>query len=236
MILTIGAMDGEISACSKAISNSSTHHSISGTRLILGTLEGWEVALGKSGVGKAMSALCAQSMIEYLISLGKRPRALVFTGLAGALNPQYEIGDTVVSRDCVQHDLNATELGIPLGTVPYSPYRFLTADPVLVAAMMSFSPAAGVLREGRILTGDQFISRRDEPRYEYLRKELNGDAVEMEGAAVALCATVNNIPFLLIRTISDKSDGSAAVKFSEFLPIASENSLMALRHLLRNLD
>jgi 5'-methylthioadenosine/S-adenosylhomocysteine nucleosidase len=234
LIIILGAMDGEISAFRSAIAEGDCQTAVSaaGSDVLIGTLEGRAVALARAGVGKAMSALSAQSVIELLARRGTPAGTLLFTGLAGAVNPDYEIGDTVFSRDCVQHDLDATALGITRGAVPYTGYRFLEADPGLLEAAAEYRPEAGTPRFGRVLTGDQFISRRDDPDHAYLLDELSGDAVEMEGASVALCAAVNRIPFLLIRTISDRADGSAAVKFNEFLPIASENSLRAVRHLL----
>jgi 5'-methylthioadenosine/S-adenosylhomocysteine nucleosidase len=238
LILILGAMDGEITAFRSALGTDEnlSLRSRAGSEILTGTLEGHPVALAKAGVGKALSALSAQSIIE-LLALRKTPvTAILFTGLAGALNPKYGIGDTVFSTDCLQHDLDATALGIPRGTVPYTGYRFLTADPALLAAAEGYVPDSGSVRFGRILTGDQFVSRRDRPEYAYLIDELSGDAAEMEGAAVALCAAVNGLPFLLIRTISDRADGSAAVNFHEFLPVASENSLQAVRHVLRNLE
>mgnify|MGYP003563992990 CR=1 FL=1 len=241
MILILGAMEGEITAFRHALENGEDRDpqvlkSRAGSELIIGELEGVPVALARAGVGKAMSALSAQSMIEVLERRGYEIRAILFTGLAGALNPQYEIGDTVFSLDCVQHDLDAVSLGIPRGTVPYTGYRFLVADPRLLAAAETYHPGEGTVRFGRILTGDQFINRRDDPTLAYLREELAGDAAEMEGAAVALCAAVNRIPFLLIRTISDRADGSAAVNFTQFLPVASENSLRAVCGILTALS
>jgi len=95
-----------------------------------------------------------------------------------------------------------------------------------------FTPAKGKLHQGRICTGDQFITHREMDSHAYLTEELAGDGVEMEGASVALVCSVNRVPFLVARTISDRADGSAASNFEEFLPQASQNSLDLVRFLL----
>lgn len=233
MIILLGAMDGEISSFRHAIEDGKTRSTRNGTEVFIGRLEGRDVALARAGVGKAMSGITAQSIIDMLYENGTPPEGLIFTGLAGAINPELKIGDTLLSVDCIQHDLDATSLGIPRGTVPYTGYRFLEADRLLLENASGYEPAAGRVHRGRILTGDQFIHMRDDKRFRYMIDELKGDAVEMEGAAVALCAVMNSLPFLLIRTISDQADGKAVVKFNEFLPVASENSLMAVRYLLK---
>ena len=235
MILILGAMSGEIAAFLEHIDGALRHEPLPGLSIHDGTLEQQAVTVARSGVGKAMSALSCQCIIDFLSHKNKRPGHIIFTGLAGAINPVLEIGDTLVASDCVQHDLDASALGIPRGTVPDSPYRFLEADRELFEAAMSYKPREGTIHSGRILTGDQFIADRSSDYYRYLSDELEGDGVEMEGAAVALCAAVNNIPFLLLRTISDEADGNAKVQFREFMPQASKNSLEAVRHILRTM-
>ncbi|HAK46543.1 MAG TPA: 5'-methylthioadenosine/adenosylhomocysteine nucleosidase, partial [Spirochaeta sp.] len=90
-------------------------------------------------------------------------------------------------------------------------------------------------KKGRVLTGDQFINRAHKPEYGYLREELEGDIVEMEGAAAGLTAMINKIPFLLIRAVSDNADGEAMGSYKKFLKIASESSFSLIRYILSNL-
>ena len=233
MILILGAMDSEIEAFLEHIDPAVKYELLTNLVVHEGMLEQQPVTIARTGVGKAMSALNCQCIIEFLIREDKRPACIIFTGLAGAINPELKIGDTLVASDCVQHDLDTTILGIPRGTVPDSPYRFLESDRELFEVAMSYSPQEGTVYSGRILTGDQFIHNSRSESYRYMTDELKGDAVEMEGAAVALCAAVNHIPFLLIRTISDEADGNARIKFREFVPRASQNSLGVVRHILR---
>ena len=235
-MLILGAMDSEIAAFLECIEAAVCYEPLPDIVLHEGILEQRSVVVAKSGVGKAMSALSCQFIIDFLAQKGQKPSHIIFTGLAGAINPALHIGDTLVASDCVQHDLDARVLGIPRGTVPDTSYRFIVADRNLLEAAQSYKPQKGQVHSGRILTGDQFVHDHSSASYRYMTDELEGDGVEMEGAAVALCAAVNNISFLLIRTISDEADGNAKLNFREFLPQASKNSLEAVRHIIRTMS
>ena len=226
MIVILGAMESEIAAFLTLLQNkqSQTRHGIEEHR---GQLAGKEVLVSRSGVGKAMAAMRAQHFIDTL-----QPEALLFTGLAGSLRPHIAIGDTVLARDLVQHDFTGIEDNHPRGEIPFTGLRYLNTDPELLKIASSFVSAEGKVHLGRICTGDQFISHRDLTSHAYLVHELEGDAVEMEGAAIALVCTLNQIPFLVARTISDEANGAAAVSFAEFLPRASDNSLALVQHIL----
>ncbi len=224
MTLILGAMDGEIAESRANLQRASTTE-WNGFQTHHGWIEDREVLVAKTGVGKSLSAMFCQYLIDTHV-----PDRILFSGIAGALDPSLEIGDTLVARDCVIHDMDATALGFKLGEIPYSPYRVFTCDPNLVAQAAAVEPMEGRVVTGRVLTGDQFVASA-QTRNE-LRAALNGDAVEMEGASVGLVATVNRIPFLLIRTISDKADGRAHTNFSSFLQFASRNSWHYLRQIV----
>jgi len=196
-----------------------------------GQLEGQEVLVSKSGVGKVMSAMVTQHLIDRW-----HPKAVIFTGLAGSLQPHIEIGDTLLAADLVQHDMESAALNLPRGQVPFSNYRFLPSHPALLELAAGYRPANGRLHQGRICTGDQFITYREMVTHAYLTEELEGDGVEMEGASVALVCSVNRVPFLVARTISDRADEDAATNFEAFLPQASQNSLDLVRFILREID
>ena len=129
----------------------------------------------------------------------------------------------VVSRDCIQHDLDATALGFELGQVPYTDYRILRADPRLVELALATPVAGQRVVAGRILTGDQFVSDPEATLRGRL-SELDGSVVEMEGAAIALVATVNRVPFVIIRSVLDKADVAAPADFGAFLRRAAASS------------
>ncbi len=226
MIVILGAMDSEISSFLSIMDkvkvrrwNGFEHHQ--------GTIEGRAVLVSKSGVGKVMAAMMTQHLIDDY-----QPVAVLFTGLAGSLQPHIAIGDTLIASDLVQHDMETSAIGFPRGQIPFSDWRFLPADPRLLRIASDFIPSAGSRHLGRICTGDQFISHREMASHAYLRDELAGDGVEMEGASVTQVCAINTVPCLVVRTISDKADGSAAVNFEEFLPRASLNSLDFVRYML----
>ncbi|HKP95923.1 MAG TPA: 5'-methylthioadenosine/adenosylhomocysteine nucleosidase [Fibrobacteria bacterium] len=190
-------------------------------------LQGREAVLVKSGVGKVFSALVSQHLIDAYL-----PSSLIFTGVAGALNPDYAIGDVVISRDCLQHDVDGRALGFPRGNLLYTDYRAFAADPSLAAAALSARADGHKIHSGRILTGDQFMTRDEINHHRYLMDELRGDAVEMEGGAMAQVCAVNGIPYLVVRTISDRADGDAVQDFTRFLPVVAQNSFAIVKHIL----
>lgn len=225
-ILILSALDEELRALRAELALKKDEQ-WGGQPILYGTLFGKEVVLARSGVGKAISAATAQRLCDLV-----RPKRLIFTGVAGALNPEYQIGDIVIARDVVQHDLDASPLGFARGLIPYTDIRFLQADPDLCGCAASVRLDGTTIRVGRILTGDQFITHEVRARAHYLTEELAGDAVEMEGAAVALVAHLNHVPWLLIRTISDRADGGAVLDFGAFLQRTAAHEVQLLREIL----
>lgn len=195
-----------------------------------GNLFGTSVVVSKSGVGKVHAALVTQRLIDVY-----QPKQLIFTGLAGSLNEKLEIGDIVVSRDLIQHDFIAHPQ-FPRYTIPrynrVDTFHIFSADQKLVAKALKYQPTSHKVAEGRILTGDQFLTRTELNAYKHLTEELHGDVVEMEGAAVAQVCTINRLPFVVIRTISDKANEHAHIDFAAFLPKAASNSLGIVKAIL----
>ena len=187
-----------------------------------------DVTVLHSGVGKVSAAMVAQYAVDHF-----RPDYLIVTGIAGALSGGLQLGDVVVSRDCVQHDLDVTALGVPVGQVPRTEHRFLAADARLVALAMATEVPGQHVVAGRILTGDQFVAAAA-TRQERLRR-LNGTAVEMEGAAVALVAAVNRVPFVIVRAVANHADGAAPAEFGACLRRAAANSCTVCAGILRGL-
>ncbi len=191
-------------------------------------LHGHDLILVKSGVGKVNAALCAQLLVD-----GFDTEAILCTGTAGAVNPALEIGDIVVAEDCVQHDLEVDFLGLPRGQIPFTELRFFETAERLVQKATALSLPEHRLHMGRVLTGDAFV--QDEAYRQELRHELEGDCVEMEGAAVGQVATLNGVPYLVVRAISDRADGSSDVDFQTFLQEAAHSSARVVIHLLEAL-
>lgn len=228
VIAIIGALDEEIKTFVAHLENPIEEHWKEFT-FYEGILSGKKVVIVKCGVGKVFAALTTQKLIDTY-----QPRAIIFSGVAGALNIDYEIGDIVVAKDCIQHDLEAEALNIPRGTVPYTDYNYFNSDPHLLSLALSVKIDHNV-HQGRVLTGDQFLTKRAMNQFKYLTDELNGDAVEMEGAAVGQVCTVNEIPFIIIRTISDKANEEASVNFTTFVEEVAKNSFAITSHILSSI-
>lgn len=189
---------------------------------------GHDLVLVRSGVGKVNAALCTQLLVERYA-----PDAVVCTGTAGALHDDLDIGDIVVAEDCVQHDLHVEFLDLPRGQVPFTDLRFFSAAPALVHRAQDVSLTDCTTRTGRVCTGDTFV--QDPSARAEIRTALKGDCVEMEGAAVGQACTINDVPFLLVRAISDRADGSSEVDFQAFLHEAADASAQLVLDLLDTL-
>lgn len=226
----IGALDEELTLLKGALTRCEAKRE-GPFEYLFGELEGKRVCVTRSGVGKVQAAMTTQAMISRC-----SPSAIIFTGVAGALNPSLEIGDLVVGSSALQHDLDATGLGFARGEVPYLNVTELSAAPELVKRALGFVPRSGAkVVQGRILSGDQFITHGAVASHRYLIDELNGDAIEMEGASFALVCHLHEVPFLILRTISDKANDAAHLDFQSFLPVASAQSLDCVRFILAGL-
>ena len=227
MIAIIGAMDSEIEEFLKHSSNVK-ENSWGDFTFHTAELMNQAIVISKSGVGKVVSAMVTQKIVDLF-----QPKAIIFTGIAGALAEDLDIGDIIVSRDCIQHDLDLSPLGFERGQIAYTNYRIINADPSLTSKALSFSHDGCTIRLGRILTGDQFFTASHLDDYRSVLDELGGDVIEMEGASVGTVAMFNNIPFVIIRTVSDKANHEAHIDFNNFLPIASKNSFLITKHILK---
>lgn len=194
-----------------------------------GNFHGKAVIYCKSGVGKVNAAVCTQ----ILLDLGAD--CVLFTGVAGAVDPQLNIGDIVVSTSCIQHDMDCTPLGFARGTIPFHARSEFMADARLVelAASASERLFSGHSLKGKVLSGDQFIASRETVKL--LHETMQGACAEMEGASVAQVCDMNEVPFVIIRSMSDKADGSAHVNFPEFTVTASKHSYQIIDDMLQNI-
>ncbi|MNI56329.1 Aminodeoxyfutalosine nucleosidase [compost metagenome] len=186
--------------------------------------------LCKSGVGKVNAAVTTQILLDTF-GVSK----VLFTGVAGAVHPGLDIGDIVISSRCIQHDMDVTALGYPKGVIPYQEVSTFEADEALVQLA---EQACKELKQhavtGIVLSGDQFIASSEVVAS--LREQLNGACAEMEGAAVAQVCYMNGAPFVIIRSMSDKADGSAHVNYRDFTVLASQRSHAILEYMLKALQ
>ena len=223
----IGAMDEEIIRL-KANMDIQLTKTIAGFEFYKGRLNGRDTVLVKCGIGKVNAALCTQALIDAFA-----PGCIINTGVAGSMAEGVGIGDVVVSLDLVQHDFDTSTFGDDLiGTIPRLGKRFFEADKALIQAA---SACKGIkIHKGRIATGDQFIA--DKGKKDRIRELFSPLCVEMEGAAIAQACYLNNMPFVVIRSISDGSDDDADVSFEKFVHIAAENSSLIVEELLKNYE
>lgn len=187
-----------------------------------------KVVVVRSGIGKVNAGICAQILADVF-----SVDAIINTGIAGSLNKNINIGDIVLSTDVVQHDMDATGFGYRKGQIPQMPVFFFNADDNLrrLAAEVckEVNPDIQVF-EGRIASGDQFVCDQDVKNR--IVSEFSAYATEMEGAAIGQAAYLNEIPFLVVRAISDKADGSAQMDYSEFEKAAVDHSVRLTLNML----
>jgi len=225
----IGAMDEEIALYLEAMGQTK-QTAKAGIAYYEGELEGKDVVLCKSGVGKVNAAVTTQILIDQF-----QTERVIFTGVAGALHPDLNIGDIVVSTDCLQHDIDVSALGFAPGQIPFTEQWVWEADEELrqqaIEAGRELAAGAGVqVVSGRILSGDQFVASRE--KVQWLHEQFDAHCTEMEGAAVGQVCAMNSVPFVVVRSMSDKADGSAHVNFVEFTRLASERSYAIVRKML----
>lgn len=207
----IGAMELEVEEL-KAHMNVTSVVKKAGMEFYEGTLGGARAVVVRSGIGKVNAALCVQILVDLF-----NITHVINTGVAGSLNARFDIGDIVISRDVIHHDVDATVFGYPLGEIPQLGVRAFPADSRLIElALAACEEANPDIRTavGRVVSGDQFISSREVK--DRLIRDFQGDCAEMEGASIAHAAFLNKIPFVIIRAISDKADDSAQMDYPAF--------------------
>ncbi len=229
MLGIIGAMDEEVNKLKEVMENVEICSKAS-MDFYKGIMNGKDVVVVRSGIGKVNAGICTQILVD-LYSVD----AVINTGIAGSLNPSIDIGDIVLSTDTVQHDMDATGFGYALGVIPRMETSVFKADERL--RKLAKEACVRVNRdvkifEGRVVSGDQFVS--DKAKKEYISDNFDGFCTEMEGAAIAQAAYLNNIPFLIIRAISDKADDSATVDYPTFEAKAIENSVRLVKEMVAN--
>ena len=183
----------------------------------------------RSGIGKVNAGICAQILAgDYKVD------AIINTGIAGSLDAAIDIGDIVLSTDALQHDVDAVAFGYPLGQIPRMDTLSFPADKKLadIAEKCQAKVCSDIkVFKGRVVSGDQFIA--DKTVKERIIENFGGLCTEMEGAAIAQAAYLNNIPYLIIRAISDKADDSASVDYPTFERKAIDNSVELLKEMIK---
>ena len=201
-----------------------------GATFTKGTLHGKEVVVTECGIGKVNAAVTAQVMIDLF-----SPQALINSGVAGALSDKLRVGDVVISEDAIQHDYDTTAFGDPMGLICFANEQRvdMPADKELCEKLLSACKTLDdtTVLKGRIATGDQFIS--DTEKRLSLGKEFNALACEMEGGAVGQVCYRNNVPFAILRCISDDLTNSTSMDYEAFKSFAANKTTTALSEFIK---
>ena len=227
MIGIIGAMDEEVAQIVEIMTIEKEENKAQ-MNFKQGKLNGKDVVVVRSGIGKVNAAVCTQVLaddfkVDYVIN----------TGIAGSLKAQIDIADIVISSDVLHHDMDATGFGYALGQIPRMDTLSFKADDRLIElakeSCAKAVPQIGV-HVGRVVSGYQFIS--DKEVKNKIADNFDGYCTEMEGAAIAQAAYLNNIPFVILRAISDKADDSATMDYPAFEKQAIKNSVLLIKELV----
>ena len=227
MIGIIGAMEEEVAHLKEAMQVEKTVERAAMT-FVKGKLDGKDVVVVRSGIGKVNAGICAQILADLF-----EVDTLINTGVAGSLDAALDIGDIVISTDAVQHDMDVSALGDPLGQIPGMDAFAFPADERLVQLAGQANEEANPdihTFTGRVVSGDQFVS--DGAVKERLVTQFQAKCTEMEGAAIAQAAYLNKISCVIIRAISDKADNSSTMDYAAFEKQAITHTVRLVRNLM----
>ena len=215
----IGAMEQEVTLLKSKINNCQLQE-IAGSKFYTGDMNGVDVVLLQSSIGKVAAALSTSILLDRF-----KVTEVINTGSAGGFDPSLNLGDVVVSTDVAYHDADVTAFGYTMGQMAGQPATFTSNEKLLDVAeqaLSAMSPAPHAVR-GLICTGDAFVCTAE--RQNYIREHFpNVIAVEMEAAAIAQACHQFNVPFVVVRAISDVADKESPMTFDEFLPLAAKSS------------
>lgn len=195
-----------------------------------GTLFDKDVVAVVCGIGKVNAAICTQILIT---SFGVDK--VINVGVAGGVKKDIYPGDIVVSDSLVEHDMDCSVFGDPIGQIPRMDTFDFKADANLISLAKNACSQLDNVKSyiGRIVSGDQFIASPE--KVKYLEKQFSAFACEMEGASIAHVCYSNNVPFVIIRAISDNANNGAHVDFEKFTPIAVKNSTAIIKEMVSNI-
>ena len=213
----IGALDDEVREIISRLEDRKTE-TVGSIEFNLGRLFGKSVVIAKCGVGKVFAAICAEAMI-----IKYSPALIVNSGVGGALDKSLRPCDIVFADKLVQHDMDTSPIGDPVGLISGINRIYFETDERARKVLTEAATELGVnYLVGAIATGDKFISTKEDK--DRITSLFGASACEMEGGAIAHAAFVNNTPFMVVRAISDSADGDACMDYPTFLPIATKTS------------
>ncbi|WP_036772010.1 5'-methylthioadenosine/S-adenosylhomocysteine nucleosidase [Photorhabdus australis] len=221
----IGAMEQEVTLLRDQIEDRQTL-SQGGCEIYTGKLNGVEIALLKSGIGKVSAAIGTTLLLEHC-----HPDVIINTGSAGGLDPQLQIGDIVVSSEVRYHDADVTAFGYEPGQMAQCPPAFVADSQLITLAEKCIHSLNLNAIRGLICSGDAFINGA-EPLARIRANFPQVTAVEMEAAAIGHVCQQYNTPFVIVRAISDVADKESHLSFDEFLSVAARQSTLMVNAML----
>ncbi|MCG1022282.1 5'-methylthioadenosine/S-adenosylhomocysteine nucleosidase [Sutcliffiella horikoshii] len=228
-VAIIGAMEEEVTIMREKIEDMETT-TVAGCEYYTGTLNGVDVILSKSGIGKVNAALSTSLLLERF-----KPEVVINTGSAGGFSPSLNVGDVVISTEVRHHDVDVTAFGYEYGQVPGLPAAFEADAKLMAVAKKAAENVSGMqVVEGLIATGDSFMN--DPVRVEAVREKMPElQAAEMEAAAIAQVCHAFEVPFVVIRALSDIAGKESNISFDQFLSKAALHSSMLIENMLSEL-
>jgi len=230
MLGIIGAMEEEIWEIRESIEDMSTI-TIGNFTFYKGKIQNKDMVLVESGIGKVNASICTTLMISHF-----NVEKILFTGVAGGVNPKIDIGDIVIGTYLMEHDYDVTAFGYEVGMIPKMGDSKFHCNKALVdlantLAKENFQDTN--IWQGPIVSGDVFVA--SEEKINWLWNKFQAYCTEMEGAAVAHVCKVLQIPFLIVRSISDKANSDAKVDFKEFCKLAAKKSKLLIEKLVEKI-
>ncbi|GKW43081.1 5'-methylthioadenosine/S-adenosylhomocysteine nucleosidase [Pectobacterium parvum] len=224
----IGAMEQEVTLLRDRIENRQTFQR-AGCEIYTGQINGVDVALLKSGIGKVSAALGTTLLLEY-----SKPDVVINTGSAGGLAPTLNVGDIVVSDEVRYHDADVTAFGYEPGQMAGCPAAFLADEKLITLAQEVIAELQLNAVRGLVVSGDAFINGA-EPLARIRTTFPKAIAVEMEATAIAHVCHQFAVPFVVVRAISDVADKASHLSFDEFLNVAAQQSTRMVEAILAKL-
>jgi len=229
MIGIIGAMKIETAELISAMTETKSEK-IAGMEFVRGKLDGNDTVVATCGPGKVFAAVCAEAMI-----LRYSPDIIINSGVAGALSEKLHIGDVAIADKVCQYDMDTSGCGDPVGMVSVVNMVYFPCDEKAIsAAVKAVSEMKLGYRIGTIATGDRFIANAAEK--EKINSVFPSISCEMEGGAVGHACYINEVPFFVIRVISDEADGGAPENYDEYAHSAAKKSTEIIRRVVKKIS
>ncbi|WP_010237269.1 5'-methylthioadenosine/adenosylhomocysteine nucleosidase [Clostridium arbusti] len=222
----IGAMDEELELLLKEIKLEKKENKAS-MEFNCGELYGKTVVIVRCGIGKVNAAVCTQVLIDDF-----NVDSVINVGIAGGIGKNIFPGDIVIAENLVQHDMDTSAFGDKIGQIPrLNTYDFKCDNELVELAKKACASFEKNFFTGRIVTGDQFVA--DIEKIKWLSEDFGAVACEMEGGSIAQVCYLNEIPFVVIRSISDNANNGAHMDYEKFTPIAVKNSTNILENMIK---